>query len=278
MTTQNSDRVGYSGVFESIELESQYRHSQIRHDSAISQVFVAVNALSCLVFISSDYDLFGTTPRFFWLLGARAAVILVSTITLARLRGEPTPGHLDRTVFVWGMVIALIDVYVTSTRPSDYIGHVIVNVGIVLLLYGFLSLPLTIQAAPALLMSLGNILLFVWLNPPTDSKTGTAAVFAFVVVNILGGETSRRMHRWRREQFGAYLRETELRRALERAMAEIRTLRGIIPICAHCKRVRDDAGYWQQVEVYVGARTDAKFSHGVCPDCLTTYYADYVEP
>jgi len=54
---------------------------------------------------------------------------------------------------------------------------------------------------------------------------------------------------------------------LEKANKEIRTLRGILPICACCKRIRDDEGYWHKVEEYVHARTEADFSHGYCPEC-----------
>lgn len=55
---------------------------------------------------------------------------------------------------------------------------------------------------------------------------------------------------------------------LQQALAEIRTLRGLIPICAWCRKVRDDAGFWQEIEKYVDAHTDATFSHGICPACL----------
>jgi hypothetical protein len=57
-------------------------------------------------------------------------------------------------------------------------------------------------------------------------------------------------------------------------MAEIKTLRGIVPICAHCKKVRDDKGYWTQVESYVAKHTEAAFSHGLCPDCAKGLYPD----
>jgi len=59
---------------------------------------------------------------------------------------------------------------------------------------------------------------------------------------------------------------------LARRVAEVRQLRGIIPICAHCKRVRDDSGYWEAVETYVGSLANVEFSHGVCPDCLAEHY------
>jgi CheY-like chemotaxis protein len=59
----------------------------------------------------------------------------------------------------------------------------------------------------------------------------------------------------------------ELRKALD----EIKTLSGIIPICATCKKIRDDNGYWNQVEVYIRNHSDASFSHGICPDCMAKF-------
>ncbi|HMQ56624.1 MAG TPA: response regulator [Anaerolineae bacterium] len=62
---------------------------------------------------------------------------------------------------------------------------------------------------------------------------------------------------------------------LEEALANVKTLSGYLPICANCKKIRDDEGYWQQVEVYVRSRTDVQFSHGICPDCMTLLYPDF---
>lgn len=55
---------------------------------------------------------------------------------------------------------------------------------------------------------------------------------------------------------------------LQVALANVRTLSGLLPICAYCKRVRDDQDYWQQIEQYVGDHSQAEFSHGICPECL----------
>jgi len=62
---------------------------------------------------------------------------------------------------------------------------------------------------------------------------------------------------------------------LRDALANVKTLKGLLPICASCKKVRDDKGYWQQVEVYVRDRSDAEFSHGLCPECEEKYYEQY---
>ncbi len=64
----------------------------------------------------------------------------------------------------------------------------------------------------------------------------------------------------------------EERRRLQQALDEVKTLRGIVPICANCKKIRDDKGYWNQVEKYVSDHTEARFSHGICPDCLEKLY------
>lgn len=62
----------------------------------------------------------------------------------------------------------------------------------------------------------------------------------------------------------------ELRDALNR----VKTLSGFLPICMHCKKIRDDQGYWERIEKYISSHTDALFSHGLCPDCLARHYPD----
>lgn len=61
---------------------------------------------------------------------------------------------------------------------------------------------------------------------------------------------------------------------LQSALEEVKTLSGIVPICANCKKIRDDKGFWEQVDQYVTRHTDAKFSHSICPDCTQTLYPE----
>ena len=63
---------------------------------------------------------------------------------------------------------------------------------------------------------------------------------------------------------------------LRQALNQIKTLRGIVPICANCKKIRDDRGYWNQVEVYVRDHTEAEFSHSICPDCMKELYPEFM--
>lgn len=70
-------------------------------------------------------------------------------------------------------------------------------------------------------------------------------------------------------------RELELRRSndeLQKALREVKVLRGLIPICASCKKIRNDGGFWQQLEEYLGEHSEAEFSHGLCQPCIKKLY------
>jgi PAS domain S-box-containing protein len=64
---------------------------------------------------------------------------------------------------------------------------------------------------------------------------------------------------------------------LRRAMDKVKTLSGFLPICASCKKIRDDKGYWNQIESYIKEHSEAEFSHSICPDCAKKLYGDYMK-
>ncbi len=84
--------------------------------------------------------------------------------------------------------------------------------------------------------------------------------------------------------FGVSMDITERKRAeeqrekllkeLQEALAQVKQLRGMLPICSACKKVRNDAGYWDQIENYVRSHSEVEFSHGICPECYRKLYAD----
>jgi PAS domain S-box-containing protein len=66
----------------------------------------------------------------------------------------------------------------------------------------------------------------------------------------------------------------EIIKELRESLAEIKTLRGILPLCSFCKKVRDDKGYWEQVDIYISKHSEADISHSICPECLKKHYPD----
>lgn len=63
---------------------------------------------------------------------------------------------------------------------------------------------------------------------------------------------------------------------LQNALDEVKTLRGMIPICMHCKQIRDDKGSWTQLEKYIARHSEAEFTHGICESCLKKHYSEYI--
>jgi hypothetical protein len=78
---------------------------------------------------------------------------------------------------------------------------------------------------------------------------------------------------WRR-QLDAQKERDHLIQQLTQALGDVNKLEGMLPICGHCKKIRDDQGYWSQVETYISAHTEATFTHGICPDCAEVFRSE----
>jgi hypothetical protein len=87
---------------------------------------------------------------------------------------------------------------------------------------------------------------------------------------------SRNLGRLRRRKRAQEERE-KLILELQKALNEVKTLKGILPICASCKKIRDDKGYWNQIEAYIRNHSEAEFSHSICPECMKKLYSDFVK-
>jgi YesN/AraC family two-component response regulator len=101
------------------------------------------------------------------------------------------------------------------------------------------------------------------LKPINNDKLFAAALKS---ASIVGMEKDARRHNEERERLIAELQE---------AIAKVRQLSGLLPICAGCKKIRDDKGYWNQLESYISEHSEAEFSHGICPECMKRLYPEY---
>ena len=77
------------------------------------------------------------------------------------------------------------------------------------------------------------------------------------------------------ERKGVEKEREKMIRELQEALANIKILRGMLPICSSCKKIRDDKGYWNQIESYIRDHTEAEFTHGICPECMKNLYPDF---
>ena len=225
--------------------------------------------------LPSDFALYADDwPHLRTRLVTRAVLIIICLIGLLLMRGVRTRKAYARSVLAVAVASATFMVVINGLRPRGSTLPLRTPLFNLLVMYGAMPNTLWKQVIPPLLMSAGLILLrLTWV---TSALSGDMQgdVLIIVTLNIAGVYMVRRRLELERDVDDAYAAEYDARLAADRNLAELRTLRGIIPICAHCKQVRTDGGDWQQIERYVAAHSDAEFSHGICPACLATHYGD----
>ena len=130
-------------------------------------------------------------------------------------------------------------------------GHVVMN--------NVMFAPLNIEGKTVGIMGLAN-------KPTdfTDEDAGVASVFGELAAVALTNS-----------RYLDLLNEKTI--SLERALSEVKTLRDLLPICAHCKKVRDEEGLWTKMEAYLSTHTDTRFNHGLCPECMRELYPEYAD-
>ncbi len=119
------------------------------------------------------------------------------------------------------------------------------------------------------------------INDPEALHDANLIFFEALVVGIgltaLAHQTKASSTRSRDKVLELNARLEERNRQLTDALAEVKTLRGIVPICAHCKSIRNDQGYYESVEHYMSRHAEVEFSHGFCPKCEKKYYGNLLK-
>ena len=118
----------------------------------------------------------------------------------------------------------------------------------------------------------GKVLIMEWRNTHLYDDQGNVTGMLWSGIDVTEKKQNEAELERHRHQLEDLVRERTAE--LEDALDNIKTLKGIVPICSHCKKIRDDQGYWNQLEDYMAKHSDADFSHGICPDCLKKYYPD----
>jgi hypothetical protein len=271
------ERFRLGSEFASNEVEQQFRQSALASNRVVGKWCILATILATGLFLSADYRLFGPSAQFLLLVCVRSLAIILSVLALIGIRRAQTPASFNAILWSWTMLIALGTIYINATRPATYSAHIIVTVEMVLLTYCVVPLPLTLQMLTASVNTIAGPVLHYWIDPQGQGMSQSAVLQAYTVANLVGIITSIQLHRRKRQLFAAAIQQQELTANLEQALAEIRTLHGILPICAHCKRVMNDAGAWEQIEDYVRKHTHAQFTHDICPECAQKHYGKYAD-
>ena len=168
------------------------------------------------------------------------------------------PGFLRETAYRTGQAVYRNDFM--DSQWTQYLpgGHVILE--------NVLFAPLVLGKKPLGLIGLANK-----KGGFTENDTRIAGGFGELAAIAL--QNSRNQD----QRDAAEQKNRQLIAELKDALASVKTLSGLLPICSHCKKIRDDTGYWNQLEFYIQGHSQAQFSHSICEDCLAKHYPDFNE-
>ena len=241
-----------SASLHSATLEHDFRQEVLPAHRRRAFPTVGFVALLAAALIYRDLVILGVGDEFYAALLLRAPLLafyVVLLVVLTRVRSAQTMDHL---LLVWSLVVVGATIYVHLSRPVPSPTHHAVDILMILIVSVAVPNRFLYQALPAVGLVVAS-LLHLWLKESTTFADAIGLWSAYIVSGLVGV-----MAAWQ-------LNVAE--RQLYRAQREIRTLHGIVPICAECKSIRDEEGSWHQMEAYVARHTEARFSHGLCPTC-----------
>jgi len=204
-----------------------------------------------------------------------------------------TAGLMFLPARLWEVTWVVGSVVLFDTAVTTYILYLSGNAGsdlfliyfLILLIAGFTSsLKQMIALSVILCAAYGASLYFLAEESGSLLEGHLLRIPVLLILATFYGVTADTVRKERHQKVGlletiAALQRSEEERArlireLQEALANIKTLSGMIPICASCKKIRDDKGFWNQIETYLRAHSDAKFTHGICPECVKKLYPE----
>jgi hypothetical protein len=202
----------------------------------------------------------------------RFSQVLLWLGAIALIRRAPTRERLRNICFWLAMSVSLFALGVCWIRPGD--NPMPLRTIVLISIATFVVYPYEFRRQlinwGVLLVGAASLLLVHYASVPAIDRI--AGLTNIILAGALGIVVSRNRRALDDALDAAMAAERDAIEERERAAAALRGLQGIIRICAHCHQVRTDAGAWEKLEQYVREHTDAEFSHGLCPDCLETYY------
>ncbi len=254
-----------AGRFADPTVESAYQTAETSRKRALGRLLMLGILSMDAVFAPIDLFNYGLNAH-----GGTAAMILLVSVVWSLAcwwwMGKAVSARaVEQILLVWVPLVVFLNILTLTILPGNHIGAAAAYTVAVVLSY-LLPFGLGWCAATGVSVTVLYLGLLVWFaRPESGGHLFTDTLVGLVLANVLGAIVGRQLQIDRRRQYAAGVQLTE-------AMAEVNSLRGLLPICACCKRIRDDVGGWQRVEQYIQARTDARFTHGVCPACMESEY------
>ncbi|HAK52993.1 MAG TPA: hypothetical protein DCM54_13975 [Gammaproteobacteria bacterium] len=259
------------GEFDSVELEQRYRESTLENARRTNYIIAAPVVLACFIFIANDFNANGVI----WpIVAARLALAsLVSALCCLNHFASRWQTVFLIAYVIAGCVAATV-LWVDTQRPANFLTHLGVDVMVIMGI--FIAVPaVRAQLALAAMFTAGLLILHFTYKEPDFQLADVAVPVSLLLAVFLGASMSLLFNRTRRQLFTQLEVEREMRTELEAPQSRVDELSKLIPMCASCKKIRDDDGYWRQVETYMRETSGTVVSHSICPECASDLYPEY---
>ena len=246
----------------------------LKNNRWLASVALVLLAIPSAWFVRGDIRLLLTETQFveFRIL-IRVLMLALPLAGLIALSVSSSTRSYSRTIWTSSLGLAICYIGLALFKPDVSALPYRFPLLTMAVMYAALPNYLGRQLAPPIMMAIGLVALDgLPLRLPGADFPGN--MIAFLVFNSVGILVVLRRAQLETDVERLWQEQAQARLAAEAALAELHTLRGIIPICSHCKRVRTQMGAWQQIEQYVRDHSDADFSHGVCPTCFPVHYGE----
>ncbi|MGH7694452.1 MAG: hypothetical protein ACRENH_05710 [Gemmatimonadaceae bacterium] len=248
---------------------------KLENDRRLVALMLGLLLVPVLWYVRTDFALYaGDVERLSARLVVRIYMVIVPVVGILLVRSAFTREQYSGRVFGVACGIAILLLVINVLRPAGSTLPLRSPLLHLAVMYGALPNTFWRQVTPPLLLAAGLVTLRLTLLDGGANGDVGGDVLILCVFSVVGVGLVRRRLSLERDVGHAWTSEREARVASERALAEVRTLRGLIPICSHCKKVRTGVDDWRQIEQYVREHSEAEFSHGICPECLQKHYGD----
>ena len=271
-TNNNLDLYEFLPRFKHLQVERDFRAMFLNRDKLLARIIFVGAILVALLSIIPDSL---TSSDFASLQGLHLssfAFMFFSMIMLGCMIHASHYRQYDTVTSLWWVAVIASVTVGNVLYPADMIIHVIFDIIIPVAIYLLIPIGLITQFLLAALFSIANLGILFTLKTGLTSTEASFIVVDYTTVHFLGIISCWQIHLSRRKQYIEPRSEQLTRQALEESRAEINVLRGIIPIFAYCKQIRDDEGFWHQVESYIRKHSGADFTHGICPGCMQEHF------
>ncbi len=233
--------------------------------------------LSYQLLYSRDTDLTSETQQLL-VVGLLLIIAVLMILPARALRTNWFTGSL----VVGDTAITSSIIYLSGNASSD----LYVTYFLIILIAAFSTSLEQLAGLTVILCAAYGTILFMELKQASSlSESHLLRIPILLIMSTFYGVFAEMVRKERRQKAGlidyiAALKQAEeerecLIRQLQDALANIKTLKGLLPICSSCKQIRDDKGYWNQIDTYIRDHTEAEFTHGICPACVKKLYPDF---